>query len=227
MLGDYFVEKSPQGLMSVVLEIEKTLPNNPLIGVCGGSSIRPVLEAITLSLEGNPESKFANARFLMIDERLVSRDNPESNSKVIREALGLEQENAQHDFQLIEFNTQSPEEGVDVYTDLLASHGGSFDLIFLGVGEDSHIASLFPGFQWPTDISEAFFTFSGSPKPPSDRMSASPRTISSAKKIVLLFFGEGKRTAFERFLKSEETENECPVLMTKKAFSHIVIRDID
>jgi 6-phosphogluconolactonase len=226
MLGDYFVEKSPQGVMSAVLEIEKALPQNPLIGVCGGSSIRPVLEAIALSLEGNPESKFAKALFLMIDERLVSRDDPESNSKVIREALGLEQGNDQQMFQLKEFNTQSPEEGIAVYTNILASHGGSFDLIFLGVGEDAHIASLFPGFKWPADPSQAFFTFTGSPKPPPDRMSASPRTITSAKKVVLLFFGEGKQGAYERFLKSEETENECPVLMTKRAPSHIVLRDI-
>jgi 6-phosphogluconolactonase len=73
---------------------------------------------------------------------------------------------------------------------------GDFDLVLLGLGEDAHTASLFPGQDWGVgDTAPDVLAVFDAPKPPPERVSLSARRLSAAREVVFLVSGEGKRQA--------------------------------
>ncbi len=68
-----------------------------------------------------------------------------------------------------------------------------FDLVTLGMGEDGHTASLFPGQVHP--VGELTLSVHGAPKPPPDRVSLSPNALSNAREVLILVTGTEKREA--------------------------------
>ena len=74
-----------------------------------------------------------------------------------------------------------------------------FDLVMLGLGDDGHIASLFPNHQW--DNSKQVISVSNSPKAPSDRISLTPSRLSNAEDVLFLISGKNKVNAFKEWKK--------------------------
>lgn len=73
---------------------------------------------------------------------------------------------------------------------------GEFDLVLLGLGEDGHTASLFPGNDWGQEAdSPAALPIFDAPKAPSERVSLSARRLSQAKQVLFLVTGESKQEA--------------------------------
>jgi 6-phosphogluconolactonase len=72
----------------------------------------------------------------------------------------------------------------------------AFDLVLLGLGEDGHTASLFPGHNWGahTDSPDVLAVFKA-PKPPPERVSLSAQRLSRARHVLFLVEGAGKRDA--------------------------------
>ncbi len=78
------------------------------------------------------------------------------------------------------------------------------DLIFLGMGEDGHVASLFPNADAKIlDISVPFLVVENSPKPPPTRISMSYKMIFAARNIWILVSGPGKESALRDSLSPE------------------------
>jgi 6-phosphogluconolactonase len=70
------------------------------------------------------------------------------------------------------------------------------DLIFLGMGEDGHVASLFPGeIETVNSERSVFRAITNSPKPPPNRVTLSYETIAAAREVWVLASGTGKETA--------------------------------
>ena len=81
---------------------------------------------------------------------------------------------------------------------------GDFDLVLLGIGEDGHTASLFPG-QDPgrgASAADALPVFD-SPKPPPERVSLSAHRLSRAAEVIFLVSGDDKRDAVTRWRAGE------------------------
>lgn len=74
-----------------------------------------------------------------------------------------------------------------------------FDLVLLGMGEDGHTASLFPGHTH--DENELVHAVYGAPKPPAERVSLSVSSLSNAKKVLMIITGAGKKDAVEEWKK--------------------------
>jgi 6-phosphogluconolactonase len=72
-----------------------------------------------------------------------------------------------------------------------------FDLVMLGLGDDGHIASLFPTHQW--DNSKQVISVSNAPKSPSDRISLTPSRLSNTEEVLFLISGKNKVNAFKQW----------------------------
>ena len=78
-----------------------------------------------------------------------------------------------------------------------------FDIVFLGMGEDGHTASLFPENEALEDSRTVVPVFH-SPKPPSDRVSLSLSTIRNARCRIVLTGGTAKSDVIKRIKNNEE-----------------------
>lgn len=75
-----------------------------------------------------------------------------------------------------------------------------FDLVLLGLGEDGHTASLFPGGGWEQEKSlPAVIPVFDSPKPPAQRVSLSPERLSQAVRVMFLVNEKTKRDAIRNW----------------------------
>ncbi len=73
-----------------------------------------------------------------------------------------------------------------------------FDLVLLGLGEDGHTASLFPGHEWgAAPGSPDTLAVFDAPKPPPQRVSLSAACLSRARQVIFLVSGESKHRAVE------------------------------
>jgi len=77
---------------------------------------------------------------------------------------------------------------------------GDFDLVLLGLGEDGHTASLFPGHEWgATPGSPDTLAVLDAPKPPPQRVSLSAARLNRTRKVTFLVCGESKRGAVDKW----------------------------
>ncbi len=75
-----------------------------------------------------------------------------------------------------------------------------FDLALLGLGEDGHTASLFPGDPLLADSAGWTLAVSNAPKPPPQRVSMSPKSLSMAGAAWFIVTGDSKRQALRDWL---------------------------
>jgi 6-phosphogluconolactonase len=88
----------------------------------------------------------------------------------------------------------------------------AFDLVLLGLGEDGHTASLFPGQPSDDAAGSPVLAVHGAPKPPPERISLSAARLGAARQVWFLVSGEGKRQALERWRRGEDipARRICP-----------------
>ena len=81
---------------------------------------------------------------------------------------------------------------------------GAFDLVLLGIGEDGHTGSLFPGHDpgQGADAADALPVFD-SPKPPPERVSMSAHRFGQTREVLFLVSGQDKHEAVTRWRAGE------------------------
>lgn len=150
---------------------------------------------------------FGHVHFFWADERCVPPEDAESNFKLASEKLfqplGIVTERIHRIRGEAAPERAAEEAGEELRAIVPTSLQGRplLDLIFLGMGEDGHVASLFPTAPAKNvDISVPFFVVKDSPKPPPTRISLSYRAIFDAKKVWVLISGAGKSDALRESL---------------------------
>ena len=144
--------------------------------------------------------------FFWADERCVPPDDAESNFRAAHELLFAPLRI--NDVQIHRIHGEdSPEIAaqkamMDICHVVPKNSAGQpvLDLIFLGMGEDGHVASLFLGQIEGTFPKAVYCTIKNSPKPPPDRISLSYETIAAAREVWVLASGAGKEAALRESL---------------------------
>jgi 6-phosphogluconolactonase len=139
------------------------------------------------------------------DERCVPPDDPESNYRLVRESLLAAAPIPAGRVHRIR-GEDPPEVAARGYEDELrrlipAGAGGvpELDLALLGLGEDGHTASLFPGDP-SLDVTDALVVPVVAAKPPPNRITLTFPVLRAAREVVILAAGAGKRDAVTRVL---------------------------
>src|ERR1700686_4610580 len=131
----------------------------------------------------------------LADERWVSPDDPASNERLVRDVL-LKDRAASARFLGLKNGAPTPDLGAVSAWETFARVPRPFDAVILGMGDDGHTASLFPGSpNLPSALNPA--AAAGcvgmwSPVPPHPRLSLNLTALLDLRRVVVLITGESK-----------------------------------
>jgi 6-phosphogluconolactonase len=146
------------------------------------------------------------------DERAVAPDDPAANARVVLEALRGETGLPPAVVHRPRAEADDLEAAAREYETALPA---ALDLVVLGLGEDGHIASLFPGSPLLADGPRRVAVVRDSPKPPPRRITFTPRTLAAAREVVVLGLGAEKAEAVARALSREGSPAEVPARLLR------------
>lgn len=178
-----------------------------LVALSGGRITKKLFSSVVARARQKAVS-FEGVEFFWADERCVPAGDAESNFRLADENL----------FRLAGINSWathrilgelSPAEAAARATSELEQASGSasgampvLDLVLLGMGEDGHVASLFPGLPTASDITSVFLAVANSPKPPPNRVSLGHGAIAAAREVWVLASGAGKEQTLRQSLEA-------------------------
>lgn len=128
------------------------------------------------------------------DERCVSPEDANSNFGMVMRTLFMEGIPEGCVLHRMEGEHANTTEAADRYAACLPPQ---IDILLLSVGEDGHVASIFPHSSVLNERQKKIVSTVG-PKPPYARLSITPLVIQNAKKIFVLSFGPAKRQILNR-----------------------------
>jgi 6-phosphogluconolactonase len=173
-----------------------------------GGRITQKFFAATVEQAKKRAVSFESVHFFWADERCVPPTDPESNFKLASELLFTPLKTPANQIHRIR-GEEPPDAAVKTaeaeLRRIAPSHKNGqpvLDLIFLGMGEDGHVASLFPRASSEIlNCTAQFLAIENSPKPPPRRISLSYAAIAAAKQVWVLVSGAGKEAALRESLR--------------------------
>ncbi|MFJ6677043.1 6-phosphogluconolactonase [Actinosynnema sp. NPDC091369] len=153
------------------------------------------------------------------DERFLPSGHPERNETQAREALLDHVPVPAERVHVMEPSDgrfgDDPEAAAAAYADVLAAAAGpdgsvpSFDVCLLGVGEEGHVASIFPESPAVRERERSVVAVRDCPKPPPTRVSLTLPAIRAAREVWLITTGAAKAAAVATGL-TDEDESALP-----------------
>jgi len=145
------------------------------------------------------------------DERCVGKDSVYSNYNMIKRSLLKNAPIDAVDIMEMRGYAANLMREIDRYSNAIPE---KIDILLLSVGEDGHIASLFPNAESLNEMDKSVVLVSDSPKLPSKRMTITQKVIRNAKNIIVMVVGEIKGKLLVSALKDPENFHELPVRLT-------------
>ncbi len=180
------------------------------VALSGGSSPKKLYELLASSFHDKLD--WEKVYFFFGDERNVPQDHPDSNYLMAKKALFVPLYIDPHQIFAVDTSLE-PKDAAKKYQDEIESFFDetelSFDLILLGLGDNSHTASLFPHTPVLHDrvpgVSEVFLQ-----DQQVFRITLNAPLINEAQNIAFLVYGEGKAIAVHHVLEDDEDIEEYP-----------------
>jgi 6-phosphogluconolactonase len=179
--------KAVAAAMETALRQRLSQPGTVSLALSGGRTPGPIYETLS-----SADLDWSRVTVTLSDDREVPPTSPYSNAKLVRETL-LKGAAARARFVPLQAGPVDPA--------LLP-----FEIVLLGMGEDGHTASLFPGAKGlaealDPDAEPQCVVMTPVPLPveaPYPRLSLTLPAILSARQILLLLVGEAKKKVFEK-----------------------------
>ncbi|WP_269612692.1 6-phosphogluconolactonase [Prochlorococcus marinus] len=207
--------------------IQSTLKNKTRakIALCGGSTPKAAY-----SLLGKNKLEWTNVDLFLGDERWVDNESQDSNCFLLNNSLFKEGNPSLEAsfFSVSTVDLPSPEDSANDYETILRNNldgdPPKFDLILLGLGDDGHTASLFPGSDALFERDSLITVGEGKGH---KRITFTSKLLSSADNVVFLISGSAKQIALKRLLDQSESWERTPAKLVSPNSEIIVLADKD
>ena len=176
------------------------------LALSGGSTPAPVYTALARLV---PD--WTAVELFFCDERCVPPDHGDSSHRLVCESLLERIPGTAPRMHRMQGELADRDSAARDYEALLPAE---LDLLILGVGEDGHTASLFPGHVALEETVRRVLHVVG-PKPPPDRLTLTPPALRAARRSVVLACGAGKAEVVGRALEGPLDFSALPVQLVR------------
>jgi 6-phosphogluconolactonase len=198
-----------------------------LMALSGGSTPVALYQTLTAP-EWKHKFRWQQMEFVFGDERCVPPDHPESNFGAARRSLFLPLEIDPTRIHRMKGETTDPSTAALEYEHILRTLTASpppafpkIDLILLGLGDDGHTASLFPGSPALSDNVRAV-AVTQSPKGVSLRLTLTLGVINRATVVLFLVSGPGKAPMARTVLDPMHADRRLPAAMVQPQAGRVI-----
>ncbi|MFM9937572.1 MAG: 6-phosphogluconolactonase [Novosphingobium sp.] len=177
-----WAEPGDAAAVAARIAAELARPGPKRLAFTGGSTPLKVFALLV-----DQQLDWSGATIALTDDRCVPDDHPASNFGKLHAALA----GTGARFERLE-------EGAEV---------APFDLVWLGMGEDGHVASLFPHMQALIRPGRSVIATTPIPLPPEapfGRLTLNKRALKAAQEIILVVTGKSKRVLIETVLAGSD-----------------------
>jgi len=179
------------------------------MAVSGGGTPLPTYAALAAT-----DVPWDRVKLFWVDERAVGPDHARSNTRAVREAFGPTPFLGVFPMD----GTRDPAASAAAYAELLAQEipgtPPAFDLVVLGIGDDGHTASLFPGDPAVNDMESVVLGI-----PATDtreaRVTLGRAVLAEARNVYVVAYGGSKNPALERAWALHGDAFDCPARITR------------
>ena len=187
------------------------------VALSGGSTPQEAYSRLSDPMLATKVS-WRNVHLFWGDERCVPPEHPDSNYRMARKTMIQKVPIQQANVHRIQ-GELDPDLAAEAYVEALQSVFGSverprFDLIFLGLGEDGHTASLFPGSlalreteHWVLAVFEEALQ--------AWRVTLTPPVLNAARQLSFLVSGESKAARLQEVLEGEPQPEPLPAQLVQ------------
>lgn len=191
------------------------------IALSGGESPKATYRRL-----GGEHLPWQRVDVLLGDERWVATDDPASNARMVRETL-LSQGPAQRArFHAVPTDQPTAEASALAFAAVLhqlcPGDPPVLDLVLLGLGDDGHTASLFPGSEACQCTDRAVTVGLGKGL---ERITLTAPVLSAARQVIFLVSGAGKRQALQRLFDPAESRERTPARLVQPNRPVLVLAD--
>lgn len=183
--------------------------------LAGGSTPRDLYELLSSPL-WRARVEWERVHLYVGDERYVGTVDPRSNYRMIRETLVDRILVPPRNVHPIPTGSRDPDVDAERYESVLreklpAGPDGvpRFDVVLLGLGNDGHTASLFPGSSALDETTRLVMGVTP-PMAPTPRITLTPPVINAARRVIVLTAGALKAGALRHMLAERGSPHEIP-----------------
>ena len=194
------------------------------IALSGGST-----PAKAYALLGQEHLPWERVDVVLGDERWVATDDESSNARMLRNTLfdgGPGASASFHAVPTVELSDADASAAAfaDLVSRICPGEPPVFDLMLLGLGDDGHTASLFPGTEAP-GVTDRWATV-GRGKG-LDRITLTAPVLSAARQVIFLVGGSAKQEALRRLMDPLESAERTPARLVQPANDVLILADQD
>jgi 6-phosphogluconolactonase len=195
------------------------------VALSGGSTPK-ALYSLLASPDYGERVDWSRVHLFWGDERCVPPDHMESNFRMVQEALLSKISLPSESIHRMP-GEKAPQDAVAHYENELRTFFRSpvnavprFDLVLLGLGEDGHTASLFPGSSALNEHNRLVATVYVQ-RLKAHRLTLTLPVINAAAQITFLIAGQSKSAIVQKLLRVDSGDAELPAGKVRPANGHV------